>query len=282
MMHHQITSDRSSPYDLTAAEFQAELHRLWKDGYVPVNASAFVEGKIAIPKGRRPVVMTFDDGSSSQFGLEADGTVNPNTAVGIMEAFYAKHPDFKPAGTFYVNDNPFGLSGSSLSRALKWLTTNGFEIGNHTLTHANLSQLDSTGVQKELAEEAKVIDGALPGYHISSMALPFGVTPSPNSLAVSGSWGGTSYGPYSVMLVGANPSPSPFSTQFDPAAIPRIRSAHFPWKTTQDYEFDYWQSQLEKDPGSVYVSDGDPNTISFPKSEESELASKFRSRAKPY
>ena len=282
MMHHQITSDRSSPYDLTAAEFQAELHRLWKDGYVPVNASAFAAGKIDIPKGKRPVVMTFDDGSSSQFGLQSDATVTPDTAVGIMEAFAAKHPDFKPAGTFYVNKDPFGLSGSSLSTALKWLTTHGFEIGNHTLTHANLSELDSTGVQKEMAEEASLIEHAVPGYQIKSMALPFGVTPSPNSLAVKGSWGGTSYGPYSVMLVGANPAPSPFSSQFDPTAIPRIRSAHFPWKTTQDYEFDYWQSVLEKDPGSVYVSDGNPNTISFPKSDEGSLSSRFRSRAKPY
>lgn len=282
MMHHQITSDTSSPYDLTSREFEAELHRLWKDGYVPVNASAFAAGTIDIPKGKRPVVMTFDDGSSSQFGLEADGTVSPDTAVGIMEAFAQKHPDFKPAGTFYVNNSPFGLSGPNLSRAFQWLTTHGFEIGNHTLSHANLSELDSTGVQKEMAEEASLIDKALPGYSIKTMALPFGVTPDPNSLAVKGSWDGTSYGPYAVMLVGANPAPSPFSSEFDPAAIPRIRSAHFPWKTTQDYEFDDWMSQLEKDPGSVYVSDGNPSTISFPKSEEGSLSSRFRSRAKPY
>ena len=122
----------------------------------------------------------------------------------------------------------------------------------------------------------------MPGYKIRTMALPFGINPSPSSLAVSGSYGSTSYGPYGVMLVGANPSPSPFSGDFDPAAIPRIRSAHLPWKCTQDYEWDDWQCQLEKNPGAVYVSDGDPATISFPKSEESSLSSKFRSRAKPY
>jgi hypothetical protein len=282
MMYHQITSDTSSPYDLTTSEFQAELHRLWKDGYVPVNASAFAAGKIDIPKGKRPVVMTFDDGSSSQFGFQADGVVSPDTAVGIMEAFAQKHPDFKPAGTFYVNNDPFGLSGPNLPKAFQWLTTHGFEIGNHTLDHSNLSELDSTGVQKELAEDASMIEQALPGYDIKTMALPFGVTPDPTSLAVKGSWDGTSYGPYAVMLVGANPAPSPFSSDFDSSAIPRIRSAHFPWRCTQDYEFDDWMCQLEKDPGSVYVSDGNPATISFPKSEEGALSSRFRSRAKPY
>ena len=84
------------------------------------------------------------------------------------------------------------------------------------------------------------------------------------------------------MLVGATRPPRRTPAEFDPAAIPRIRSAHFPWKTTQDYEWDDWQCQLEKNPGAVYVSDGDPATISFPKSEESSLSSKFRSRAKPY
>lgn len=282
LMHHQLVTGPSSVYDLTPKEFEAELLRLWKDGYVPVNASALVTGKIDIPKGKKAIVFTFDDSTSSQFGLEPDGSVKPDTSVGIMMKFAETHAGFGPAGTFYVNNDAFGLSGSTLATGLKWLTSHGFEVANHTLTHANLGDLDDTGVQKELAEEASQIEKALPGYKIQTMALPFGVNPDNSSLAVHGSWGGTSYGPYGVMLVGANPSASPYSSQFDSAAIPRIRSAHFPWKTTQDYEWDYWQSVLEKDPGSVYVSDGNPSTISFPKSEEGSLSSKFRSRAKPY
>jgi hypothetical protein len=282
LMHHQLINGPSSVYDLTPKEFEAELQRFYKDGYVPVNASAMVTGKIDIPKGKKPVVFTFDDSTTSQFGLLADGSVNPDTEVGIMMKFAQTHPGFGPAGTFYLNNDAFGLSGSSLATGLKWLTTHGFEVANHTLTHANLGSLDDTGVQKELAEEASQIEKALPGYTIRTMALPYGVTPNNSGLAVKGSWGGTSYGPYGVMLVGANPSASPYSSQFDPAAIPRIRSAHFPWKTTQDYEWDYWQSVLEKNPSSVYVSDGNPATISFPKGEEGSLASRFKSRAKPY
>ena len=247
LMHHQISNDESNVYDLSANEFRAELQRLWKDGFVPITASALVNAKIDIPDDRRPVVMTFDDGTKSQFALLPDGNVDPDTAVGIMMAFAQKHPDFKPAGTFYVNQDPFEL-GSNLSTGLRWLTTHGFEIGNHTTSHADLSSLDSTGVQKELATDAKMITDALPGYKIRTMALPFGINPSPSSLAVSGSYGGTSYGPYGVMLVGANPSPSPFSGDFDPAAIPRIRSAHLPWSNKQDYEWDYWQYVLETNP----------------------------------
>ena len=281
LMHHQISDDESNVYDLSANEFRAELQRLWKDGFVPITASALVNAKIDIPKDRRPVVMTFDDGTKSQFALLPDGNVDPDTAVGIMMAFAQEHPDFQPAGTFYVNADPFEL-GSNLSSGLRWLTTHGFEIGNHTTSHADLSSLDSTGVQKELATDAKMITDALPGYKIRTMALPFGIMPSDSSLAVKGSYGGTSYGPYGVMLVGANPSSSPFSGDFNPAEVPRIRSSHLPWSNKQDYEWDYWQHVLETNPSSVYVSDGNPATISFPKSEEGSLSSRFQARAKPY
>ena len=69
LMHHQISNDESNVYDLSANEFRAELQRLWKDGFVPITASALVNAKIDIPKDRRPVVMTFDDGTKSQFAL---------------------------------------------------------------------------------------------------------------------------------------------------------------------------------------------------------------------
>jgi len=282
LMHHQVIDGRTSPYDMTPHEFQAELQRLWQDGFVPITASALVSGNIDVPSGHKPVVMTFDDSSSSQFGLDASGNVSPDTAVGMMMAFAQKHPDFKPAGTLYVNKDSFGMSGATLARGFKWLTDHGFEIANHTYDHANLGALDDTGVQKELALEASQITHALPGYKITSMALPYGVTPSNDSLAVQGSWGGTSYGPYAVMLVGANPSPSPFASNFDSSAVPRIRAAHLPWRTTQDYEWDYWQHVLETNPGSVYVSDGNPSTISFPKDESGSLSSRFKARAKPY
>jgi peptidoglycan/xylan/chitin deacetylase (PgdA/CDA1 family) len=272
---------RQGDYDLSPEEFNAELLRLWRDGFVPVTASDYVSGKIDIPAGKKPVVMTFDDGSSSQFGLTPDGQVKPDTAVGIMLAFAKQHPDFRPAATFYLNQDPF-QAGSDAPRLLRWLVAHGFEIGNHTVTHAPLNRLDDQGVQKELAGEAQNITQALPGYHIRTMALPFGAMPSNHSLAVQGSYGGESYGPYAVMLVGANPAPSPYAGDFDPAAVPRIRTAQQPWRGAQtDYAFDYWLTQLEHNPRSVYISDGDPRTVRFPQSEAGKISSRYQAEAKP-
>jgi peptidoglycan/xylan/chitin deacetylase (PgdA/CDA1 family) len=199
-----------------------------------------------------------------------------------MLEFARTHPGFTPAGTFYVNRDPFAL-GADAARGLRWLTQNGFELGNHTYDHADLSDLDDVGVQSELVRGAQVIEEAVPGYVIRTMALPFGSIPANASLAVRGSSGGTSYGPYGVMLVGANPSPSPYSTEFDAHAIPRIRTAQLPWRGLQEnYAFDYWLNQLEANPESVYVSDGDASRISFPEPESSKLAPRFEGRANPY
>ena len=280
MMHHRVTPGRDSEYDLTPREFRAELERRWKDGFVPITAADLVNRTIDIPAGKKPVVMTFDDGDASQFRLLPNGDVDPDTAVGIMLAFARKHPDFRPSGTFYVNRDPFS-AGADVPRYLRWLTQNGFELGNHTADHVGLSSVSESEAKRELVEGAEVIERAVPGYKIRTMALPLGEIPA-HRIAVRGSYGGRSYGPYGVMLVGANPAPSPFSSDFDAARIPRIRSSQFPWRPqSQDYTFAYWIKQLESAPKSVYVSDGDPKAISFPKSESGELAARFRSRANP-
>jgi peptidoglycan/xylan/chitin deacetylase (PgdA/CDA1 family) len=282
MMHHRVAPDRDSEYDLTPREFRAELQRLWKDGFVPITAADLANRTIDIPAGKKPVVMTFDDGSESQFGLLPNGDVDPDTAVGIMLDFARRHPDFRPAGTFYVNRDPFA-AGPEVGRYMRWLTQNGFELGNHTADHVALNSVSESDAQKQLVEGARLIESALPGYTIKTMALPFGAMPTNEQIAVRGSWGGRSYGPYAVMLVGANPTPSPFSSDFDPAGIPRIRTSQFPWRPqNEDNAFGYWIEQLEESPESLYVSDGDPRTISFPRSEAGDLAPRFKAKAKPY
>jgi hypothetical protein len=60
------------------------------------------------------------------------------------------------------------------------------------------------------------------------------------------------------VLVGANPSPSPFSRDFDSVKIPRIRAAG----RSEENFITYWLDKLEA--GGRYVSDGDPDTITVP------------------
>ncbi len=83
-------------------------------------------------------------------------------------------------------------------------------------------------MQRQFVLEDRIIHGYLPDAKVTTMALPYGVMPDDPALALAGSWNGTSYQFDAVMLVGAEPAPSPFSKDFDPGAIPRIRS----WPTS--------------------------------------------------
>lgn len=279
VMHHMIRPDRVGDYDQTPAEFRAELEYLWRHGYVPVNVGDLVEGNVHVPAGTTPVAFTFDDATTYQIDFTSSGEVRPETAVGIMLEFARTHPGFVPRGTFYVNRLPFG-SRANARRALRWLTRNGFEIGNHTHEHVPLGKLSEDQVRKQLATGADVIHEFLPTYPIRSMSLPLGSLPKNPRDAVRGSWDGRRYGPYAVLLVGANPAPSPFASTFDRGAIPRIRTSHAGWDGEADYAFAYWMRYFERNPRARYVSDGDARTITIAKGAEADVARRFRDRVR--
>jgi hypothetical protein len=118
----------------------------------------------------------------------------------------------------------------------------------------------------------------LPGAKVTTMALPFGILPGDPSLALEGSWDGDAYRFAAVMLVGAGPAPSPFSRDFAPGGVPRIRS--FPTADLENGSAD-WLDRLAAEPELRYVSDGDPKTISYPEGSDGQLAEAHRGRARP-
>jgi peptidoglycan/xylan/chitin deacetylase (PgdA/CDA1 family) len=275
MMYHVVKVDAKGEYDQTPDDFRKELERLYKDDYRPVTASDFSTGKIDIPAGKHAIVMTFDDSTVSQAQIGADGQPTPDTALGIMEAFGKEHPDFKITATFYVNSGSF-----SDAKVIPWLVEHGYEVGAHTLTHANLKQISSDKVLKEIGGNVNEIEAAVPGYKVKTFARPFGIAPLDKMQLHSGTYEGKAYNFTGVMLVGSNPSPSPYSSTFDAFAIPRIRSGLKSKPVLMDSG--YWLDSLEKSPKSLYVSDGDPNKISFPADSSVKIAEAFKDKANPY
>lgn len=273
MMYHVVKPSPAGEYDQSPEEFRAELERLYKENYRPVTAIDFVNGEIDIPAGTHPVVLTFDDSTTSQAQIGPDGQPTPDTALGIMEAFGKQYPDWKSTATFYVNNGSFADA-----KVIPWLVEHGYEVGAHTATHANLKNLSDSGVQKEIATNVAEIEAAAPGYTVKTLARPFGIAPVNKQLVAQGTYEGKSYNMLGVMLVGSNPSPSVFASKFDPIAIPRIRSG----KGDQQLDSGYWLTQMARNPKGIYTSDGDPNKISFPKSDEAKLNSKYASKANAY
>ena len=279
LMYHRVHPDAAGDYDLTPAQFRAELNRLWSEGYVPIRTVDLVKGNIDVPAGKSPVVLTFDDSSVEQFGYTEKGDVDPDTAIGILLDFAAKHEGFRATASLYVNQRPF--NSSDYPKMLRDLHDRGFELGNHSLEHVGLRSLSSGEVERQLALGRKVITDVVPQAEVATLSLPLGISPQPERLARSGRWRGMGYEHRGVLLVGANPAPSPFARTFDPYAIPRIRSAEQKG-SLPTYGSEYWLDHLRKNKAERFISDGDLRTIAFPKSLRSRLSPTYRSRALPY
>ncbi|EHR62123.1 polysaccharide deacetylase family protein [Saccharomonospora cyanea] len=274
LMYHRIVPEPASVYDRTPEDFRAELQRLADSGYVPVTTAELATGRLDLPAGTHPVVLTFDDGDPST--IRMDGSrVAPDTAIGTLLDVARDNPGFRPTASVYVNEEPFG-GGEAGRRALRWLVDNGFEVGNHTFGHADLGTSSPRAAQQAIADGDESIREAVPGYAPTTLALPFGARPEPGELALRGD----GYDYRAVLLVGANPAPSPFSVEFDAAAVPRIRSQG-PDGEGAEFGSTAWLDELAADPGSLYTSDGDPARISYPRDDDT-LNPEFAEAAAPY
>lgn len=265
LMYHEIGHPESE-WRRTPENFRRDLQTLYDEGYRLVSLTDMINGDINIPAGTSPVVLTFDDSTRGQFNyLENDSEVelDPDCAVAIMEDFYARHPDFGLAATFYIFfPNPFRQQ-SYIDDKLNYLVDRGFEIGNHTYGHANLSRLGPVEVQRELALHQKHTEKYVPGYMVRSLALPYGASPRDHAeLLLEGSYEGTSYVNDAVLLVGANPAPSPFHVNFNPARLPRVRASEMNTEGVGMYE---WLERFADNPERRYVSDGNPHNITVPR-----------------
>src|SRR6266404_8028014 len=89
----------------TPENFRRDLETLYTRGYRLQNLNAVIDGRITVPAGTTPVVLTFDDSSPGQFRyVVKDGKleIDPKCGVGILEAFIKEKPDFGRAATFFV------------------------------------------------------------------------------------------------------------------------------------------------------------------------------------
>jgi peptidoglycan/xylan/chitin deacetylase (PgdA/CDA1 family) len=248
----------------TPENFRRDLEVLYSRGYRLINLNDLLDGRIATPAGTTPVVLTFDDSSPGQFRyVQHNGSVeiDPRSGIGVLEAFIARHPDFGRAATFYV------LPGASRpnrlfdqpeyeARKLQYLVTRGYEIGNHTLWHANLGKYDASTVRGQIAGAQEWIQRHVPEYRIRTLALPHGVYPRDVGWALRGEAKGVAYRHDAILMVAGGAAPSPFAKAFDPVRLPRIQAI--------DADLGHWLAYFEKNPGERFVSDGNLATATIP------------------
>lgn len=279
LMYHRITNEPTTVYDRTPRGFRAELRRLAKENYVPVTTSEYATGRMDIPAGKHPVVLTFDDASTTQFALNQAGEPKANTAVSILLEVAERHPGFRPVASFYISAPPFG--GSKVTESLRWLHDHGFELGNHTVDHPRLDEKSAAGAQGQIAGMQRTITNAVPDARVTTIALPHGIHPANERLAISGRADGVEYEHDAVLLVGARPASSPYSGDFDPLNVPRIRSQSGSGESAR-FGSTVWLDKLAANPDTRYTSDGDPGRISYPSNSSTEPTNSHGQKVRAY
>ncbi|GII76930.1 xylanase [Sphaerisporangium rufum] len=281
LMYHRIQKKRRASIDRTPAQLRAELVTLAESGYVPVTAAEFAAGRMDVPAGSHPVVLTFDDGSPTHFALGADGWPAPDTAVRIILDVARDHPGFRPVATFWVNKEPFGITGHDRqAAAVRWLVDHGFEVANHTYDHPDLRRLRKKKVAEQIVRQSRLLHAA-GAPRSATFALPYGSMPRKRATARSGKWDGTSYRFDAVFLAGAEPAISPYAKGFDRFAIPRVQSNGKKGECRK-WCSQYWLEWLDRHPDRRYTSDGDPARVSMPREIRGKIATKSREMAIAY
>ena len=247
----------------TPENFRRDLETLYARGYRLQSLNALLEGRVTVPAGTTPVVLTFDDSSPGQFRyIDRNGTleIDPKSGIGVLEAFIKERPDFGRAATFFVlpgasRPNRLFDQPEHEGRKLRWLVENGYEIGNHTLWHANLGKYDESVVRAQLADAQSWVQKHVPDYKLRSLALPHGVYPKHVEWALAGSAKGTTYHHEGILMVAGGAAPSPFASKFDPVRLPRIQ--------VMERDLKEWLTHFDKNPEDRFISDGDPATITI-------------------
>lgn len=235
--YHKVAK-KEARWDRSISRFQSDLKRFYEMGFRPVTLGAYLANRMDLAPGASPIVFTFDDSHPSQFNLREDGSLDPECALGIWEAFAKEHPDFPIRASFYVlpDSGPWGQAKLA-DRKFEMLRAWGCEVGSHTLSHRKLSSLSKAEVVRELEESKNYVQSKQ--FVCDSIALPYGISPKDRSLLKR----------YykAALLVGANPAPSPISKDLDPLRLPRIQSIE------GDFGITYWLDRIEQGKTSVYV-----------------------------
>lgn len=266
----RVRNGDDGAYTTTFSNFEKLLPSLYQKGYRLVSIEDYLNNNIDVPLGCIPIIFTFDDATPGQFNLvkrDEKLALNEQSAVGIIKKFNEKNPGFGMKGTFYVNLGLGTFEGEgTLTERLKYLTNMGFDIGNHTYTHINLSNVRSLQkIIQEVGSNHKKMQECLPGYKLKTFSLPYGA-PSNNlkQNIIKGEYDGEKYENNAIVEVGWDPALSPIDKRFDPFSLHRVRASGI---KSVETDLDWWLTKLSKN--EQYVSDGDKDVITVPLSKKS-------------
>jgi peptidoglycan/xylan/chitin deacetylase (PgdA/CDA1 family) len=167
LYHRYIPFDKTndSRMKMQLGIFRQQMEQLYAAGFVQVSLEDWLNGKLEVPAGKRPVIITFDDlFFADQVYIMEDGTPSDRSGLGVMWRIYQEHPDFgfKPALFANMGDKYYGnvIRGDwfyvetgwqdSLARVIAWCLEHGALVYNHFYTHPSLPKLTPAQIEWEM------------------------------------------------------------------------------------------------------------------------------------
>jgi hypothetical protein len=290
--YHEITSDeaKADQFNRPVSKFKEDLQWLYDHNFFIIPMRDLITNSINAPAGKHPAVLSFDDSTVGQFRYEIsdDGTtrtLDPDSAVAIMEEFFAAHPDFGRGGFFSVlpnncfdwqEDRIFDEQTPLCQDKLKWLLDHDYEIGNHTYEHQSLLDVDNDVFKHQIGEAIVALQAMAPEIQADILNMPFGEYPDSAKHPQQWQWlrEGFDYNEKQIKIIGAvttgnQPSYAPVSTNWDPMFVYRIATCDCPGGIST------WFPQFEAQPELLYTSDGNPSFVTVPKQLPANLAGTF-------
>jgi peptidoglycan/xylan/chitin deacetylase (PgdA/CDA1 family) len=159
LCYHVVSTNPSGRYQLALSKFQEQMAYLASNGFTTLSADEYYSiMTLQTPAPAKPILLTFDD-STADFATHV---------VPVLRQYGFKATQF--AVSSWVN-NP----GYLTSAQLQSLATEGYDIQNHTQTHADLSTLTYADAYGEVASADSFITSAV-GKKPEFLAYPYGRT----------------------------------------------------------------------------------------------------------
>lgn len=158
LYHHVADLDITNRYAVSIDSFKAQMQKLKDWDYTPITLMTMVDVLLnggSLPP--RPVVITFDDGNLDIY----------DNAFPIMKKNHFP-------GVFYIVSSRLESTNYVSAEQLKEMVKAGWEIGSHSMTHADLTT-DHSIVRNEILQSRLDLEDAL-GVPVKSFAYSFGLT----------------------------------------------------------------------------------------------------------
>ena len=172
LTYHQVGTNPKCIYPVQSVSpnvFSMQMKVLKKLGFSTINLDELYRyrmGRFKIPK--KPIVITFDDGLQEAI----DNSTTVLKQYGFTAVYYIPTDYIGKKSEWLMDELGFELPIIDLEK-IKWLDTNGFQIGCHSMSHPHLDQLPKDNCFNELKSSKTILEDII-GHQVNHLAYPYG------------------------------------------------------------------------------------------------------------